>query len=86
MVASLDTGGEDMAATDRRALVDLTGIDLNALCPAEGSVLDEALARVRGEEGQDGWGYASFLNELHPDRNSGADSQTHTDGKSEGRE
>jgi hypothetical protein len=67
MVAGLDTGGEDMAAADRRALVDLAGIDLDALCPAEGSVLEEALARVQDEEAQDGWGYASFMNTVRTD-------------------
>ena len=62
IVAGLDTGGEDMAEAGRRDLVDLSEIDLAALRPADGSVLAEALARVRCEQDGGGWGYASFMN------------------------
>ncbi|CNF99857.1 Uncharacterised protein [Mycobacterium tuberculosis] len=52
-----------MAEAGRSDVVDLSEIDLAALRPADGSVIGEALARVRSERDDGGWGYASFLNE-----------------------
>lgn len=62
IVAGLDTGGEDMTEARRQDLVDLSEIDLAALRLTDGSVLEEALARVRRERDGEGWGYASFMN------------------------
>jgi hypothetical protein len=51
-----------MAEAGRRALIDLSGIDLTTSCLADGSVLEHALARARREQDDGGWEYASFLN------------------------
>lgn len=52
-----------MATADRRGRVDLSGINLGALRPPDGSALERALARLRLEEVRGGPGYARFMNE-----------------------
>ncbi|MFD0688638.1 FxSxx-COOH cyclophane-containing RiPP peptide [Actinomadura fibrosa] len=42
--------------------MDLSGTDLAALRPPEGSVLERALARLRRERARGGPGYAGFEN------------------------